>query len=828
MWRKKYLIECPQRLRFILGFLMVVSCNASFLDAQDSSDSFPAAHNPIHRLVVTGKEKGTSTPGLKFSPNCQMLASYTKPGFMTKSPDNSPLSIIDVKSGVLQLEIPEGWIGFAFCPDNEHFFTWSLDAVSLWSFAEPKHIAQLRLSNVQRIKFICDGKRFVTETSEASWTFHGTDRFHIHFPATVKFWDLATLKHIPMPIDQLGPWVDPIVTPDGKLLAGFELEKEKYSVVEVETGNFRPAPLEVEGCVYGTKLAIDGQQVFFGGSHRSVGGWNLATSKPSALGAFFQFPEHELPVEMLSMQRNEILSSETLVDPASVYFEHLENKWRMKNIVSDQIVQEFPDQTNLKPSPRDEVHFLNPNRMVLSRRAWTTRFFDLTTGKKIAQIDSSRSSHSIGLSSDGLKIAFGELSWFTNDSISRAITVWDVKHQKQLFSFDQGIVPNESVPNGYGFLDFLPNGNLMSISSTGYRESTKGSNIELFDATSGRLLKDCVQWSPGPGDGLIHATCQHGELVAYSMTNAIYILDSNDLILKHKLIVNTIASRIGYSDPSVGTAYCLVFSPDGRKLAAASTIPEGNQVTCWNVLDGKLDFITHTNGPIADLQFVENGKSIQLVDISKGRAVLTTISDFRRLESDRQLFANRFPHREIDLGLDMHPVLKNLMSWRNRPILAKFNAQTNKFVCVLVDSLAEENSLLQARQYDLSSDTILRQAKMENHGFQKAKVSADGNCLVTLTSEPEPTTYIVDTVSGEILSKMGNSEFYGKSPNGKLMLSRVKSGGLVSVWNVESGHEIGKIPGDESAISCFSSDNGYFAISNGGSVCIWRLTQFND
>ncbi len=78
-FRKPSCSECSEWLRFTIALLVVVSFRASFLRAQGLSDSFPVLQNPIHCVVLPDKSNGfqSGTPVLKFSPNVEMLASYT-------------------------------------------------------------------------------------------------------------------------------------------------------------------------------------------------------------------------------------------------------------------------------------------------------------------------------------------------------------------------------------------------------------------------------------------------------------------------------------------------------------------------------------------------------------------------------------------------------------------------------------------------------------------------------------------------------------------------------------------------------------------------------
>ena len=175
-------------LKFVIGFQIISSCITFLLCDQESGESFPGMHKPIHKLSMPSAGDGMD---VRFSPNGEMLACYStrlQSGFMTASVAKSHLRVISVQSGTQQLSIPEGWRGFAFSPNNKIFLTWDEKTVSCWTFAKSDLIATIDLSNVEKVSFVRGGQWFVTFRKDSAKTY-----------SEVKFWDAETLKHIPTP-----------------------------------------------------------------------------------------------------------------------------------------------------------------------------------------------------------------------------------------------------------------------------------------------------------------------------------------------------------------------------------------------------------------------------------------------------------------------------------------------------------------------------------------------------------------------------------------------------------------------------------------------------
>ncbi len=175
----------------------------------------------------------------RFSLDGALLATFR---FINSQPEPViDLVIWDVQTGEEKFRISEGFSGFEFNSTGTVLAIWTHEKVSILDSQTGADLATLAHGNVSLVKFIPNLHLLVTETRNRS-------EMQIT-PSELRFWNTDTWERVETTVDQRMPLTCPVVSTDGKYVAGFEPvargtnnTKTELKIWELQTGKQLPAP----------------------------------------------------------------------------------------------------------------------------------------------------------------------------------------------------------------------------------------------------------------------------------------------------------------------------------------------------------------------------------------------------------------------------------------------------------------------------------------------------------------------------------------------------------------------------------------------------------
>ena len=300
---------------------------------------------------------------------------------------------------------------------------------------------------------------------------------------------------------------------------------------------------------------------------------------------------------------------------------------------------------------------------------------------------------------------------------------------------------------------------------------------------------------------------------------------------------------VGHTQP----VYDLAFSPDGRLIAAWS---DDHYTRLWNRASGqevkRLDHTSKVNGvafsPDGRVVATASGDGIRVWDVASGRDTKRSYRDVNfssimvsvAFSPDGQLIASTSKAGEFDSAV----TLWDAVSGKKVKTLATSKMTTTGVTFSpdgrLVATRPPINDFLRFYSVQLGTEVrkigghapIVWDVAFSPDGQLVATASADGKIRLWDASFEKDKERPRGSGTGNV-TRILNAQQYAMievafSPNGQLIAS-VSSGGLVVIWEVASGEEVKRLPGDARCVA-FSPDGRLLAI--GGlkrTVQVWDL-----
>jgi eukaryotic-like serine/threonine-protein kinase len=230
--------------------------------------------------VATGETKQTlSNPdhaisSVAFSPDGTKLAAATRISIQGRATNANFIHIWDLATGTRHRTI-EGQSrqihGVAFNPNGDRIVSGGGDqTVHFWDFATGAslHEFQGHASSVNGVAFSPDGRR-IASAGGNPWG--GSEN-------SIKIWD-ATATPEPVTIESAAYCV--AFSPDGKLLAAYDLGASRSSIYDACTGERLRSLQEATGDATGLAFSPDGQRLATGNYSGKIQLWDAATGKLS-------------------------------------------------------------------------------------------------------------------------------------------------------------------------------------------------------------------------------------------------------------------------------------------------------------------------------------------------------------------------------------------------------------------------------------------------------------------------------------------------------------------------------------------------------------------
>jgi WD40 repeat protein len=192
--------------------------------------------------------------------------------------------------------------------------------------------------------------------------------------------------------------------------------------------------------------------------------------------------------------------------------------------------------------------------------------------------------HAVAYSPDGKFVATG--------GEGGLVTFWSTKTRDAVFTLPVEI---ETVMS----LCFSPDASSLVIAGgSGHHPWEPPGRLELWDWNRRTLLRTLE-----PGKGMVNCvvfTLDGQKLACTNFHGRIHIWDLAD---------KDAEPTISVSQPEPVT-YSIAFSPDGRQLAAGTSLPNVNRVRIWNTGTGKEDKTLGTNGLVRALTWSPDGETL--------------------------------------------------------------------------------------------------------------------------------------------------------------------------------------------------------------------------
>jgi WD40 repeat protein len=492
-----------------------------------------------------------------------------------------------------------------------------------------------------------------------------------------------------------------------------------------------------------------------------------------------------------------------LPDGKAIAWMTIDNVLRLSDAATGKLLHKWPGTANVVESSFS----FSPDSRLLAlacQKEMEIPLYDTHTGKELRRLVGHRETvYAVGLSPDG-KTA-------VSSARDATLRFWDVATGKELRQLRHD--------GGVWRLAFAPDGLLLA---------TGGWNVQIWDASNGKQLRNCDKDDDGQIESL--AFSPDGKTVAASRSNS-HAISFWDVASGKKQLVDN-----GHLGPVLNIA----LSPDGKTLATAAwekNYSRRNCVHLWDPLSGKeLGAVGVDLGFIGGLAFSPDSRllavgnedgTIRLFDYLERR-------ELRRLEghqnmiewlgtaADGTLISLGYHDRTIRLW-DV-PGGKELGSFRSSPSVP------NGGIALAPDG----KTIAQGGSRD--SPPILCDAltgkKVRQFGgpgnMTALAISPDGQVLAAGEMRG---VRIWEVASGKELGWYPNTHgwigFLSFSPNGRL-LGCGSSDGTIVLWDTATGKERNSFKGHHGAVrsGAFSPDGRrLYSGSDDTTVLIWDLAQ---
>lgn len=530
------------------------------------------------------------------------------------------LIIRDVRSGNVKIRVADDWYGFTFSHNGKLLATWTLEEISLWDLDSGNHLATLIHKGVSKVQFVRNADLLITETTNSSG--------YQWIPSELLLWSTKNWQRVETKIDSKMPLLSPIVSPDGKYLAGFESvpgdgenKAGQLKLWEIKTGRNLPAPEEISK-PYGASLHA--LYPFVGFRHDSKAlcfpsknFWDIesATLKPVS-ESFDFFLDADLPRKFRYLNPNQ--------DAKKMRVKVIDDNVMIWGDAEGKLVSKFNTPIPLLPVNEIQQAQLE-GRVGVFDGALTVRRKDHGSTVDIWDTANWEISRSIKLVKPNLRLDGGQ--WIMDKKLPLVRVSRDCKTVVVLeavtnlqnrdracsvkaYDLDTGELKytlkghNDFVSSVYISHD----SRLIATASGGGRFAARGrGEVKLWDASTGRFVRTIIDQSYGVSclafnsrDDLLAIARQNHER---TITHEIILqrTSTGEVVSKLELPqLNGPSSRM--EEP-----YSLAFSPDDKLIAVGGA----KHLTLWNLPSGEFRHSVRS-GPIQSLQFSSDGKSLYL------------------------------------------------------------------------------------------------------------------------------------------------------------------------------------------------------------------------
>jgi WD40 repeat protein len=441
---------------------------------------------------------------------------------------------------------------------------------------------------------------------------------------TIQFWDTATGKEVKKIVADGYNIVTAALSPDGKQLA-ISQGGSALTVLDVESGK----PLYTLATRRATRgllrFSPDGKRLVAGTADGAVQSWDAATGKRLGMAAgphcavmsVALLPENKvlaLGVDQQALHLWEGPASRVLSptdghnSPPTTLCFSADGKTvlsgaadgvRLWDAATGKMVRHLPlrDTTEQYPTGPPRRFVLSPDaRQVLtdSQRGGAARLVDIASEQEQFALNATAnpSLQATVFSADGKTLAL-DSGRFIQPGRTRAVELWDLAAGRERIVLE--------VKAGAPMVVAVSPDGAAVLTALNFRGATTHSELTLWDAATGkeRWTKD------NPGESTEHlAFSPTGEFIARAGMSGIQLWDA---------ATGTILTRFDKTDDVDAT--CLLFSPDGRTLAAGARSkkkPRADEtVRMWEIASAKLrgEWVGQ-RGAVAALAFSRDGRTL--------------------------------------------------------------------------------------------------------------------------------------------------------------------------------------------------------------------------
>jgi WD40 repeat protein len=271
----------------------------------------------------------------------------------------------------------------------------------------------------------------------------------------------------------------------------------------------------------------------------------------------------------------------------------------------------------------------------------------------------------------------------------------------------------------------------------------------------------------------------------------------------------------------------LAFSPDGERLAAGSY---GGRIQVWRLHDGRRErTIRSSIHTVRQLAFTPDGgsllsaygtyDSVKLWRVANGRLQQRFAGDSFHLSPDGDSLATNSFGQHVDFRQLEDRRLLHTLSSATDELTAMAVSSDGRFVVVTV---TERNGLL--RFHRLADGQLLCRTKAHRVNGHSLSLTADNSRLASVGFDGDIRVWQLPQVQQLYLLGGRQREWMATFSNSGHMLATGMDGGVLRLWDGDSGVPIGQLP-DHRAWNnriTFTPDDAYLAAATDSGINIWH------
>ncbi|MCC9605880.1 hypothetical protein LOC68_20700 [Blastopirellula sp. JC732] len=806
----------------LLLSLLAISPAASLAQEQESQSTDDVVP------LATIRHYPTLTD-VAYSPDGQFVAVFHKPtsggffGGSIKHPGKF-FSLRRVKTGEETLNVPAGWNGFSFSPDSRQLVWFDNSAVTIADCATGKIGATRELKNVSRVQFQDDGETVVT--------FASVDNMTSEKMLKVQFWKRADLTPIESKVETLTPLYKPIVSLNGKYLAGYKEQAREnragagieFGIWDIATGEPMQAPkyktLANQLIFHAQEFTPDSSGIC---SYPTRQGkmeiWNIEKAESQPFDSWFELERH---MDVAKRRPWNDLAP----DKVATKEDH-------KLIIRDRSTQRQLSEVDLETQFGDPEGFeigysgqfgpqvysngILPLTLNMRRRG-RLNIWDLTNYQLQETIEVENPVKRILLSRNGKSLVIlmdGSVPPFSTRKFAY-VSVWDWPARTERFKIE---APNSPVVSIAISTDGkrLATGSRLPTDQAHSYNLPHASEVKLWNLETGELLQTIQKCDDDPHymtfspDGKFLAVASRNDATPENHVSDLYV-DVRVWNLETFACEQTFIIEKG-KDRSRGLdrVNAITFSPDGKRLLMGGGEPGGvwGQLTLWNLETGQLEFVKDMSYSICALWFDLTGTYFYMVDNN------LSLLKVENLKEDWPIDSRPLKRPIAVLGIHCADAT---VGRRDDQALFAFSAirmtDASSSVIKLVIVGAEKNWIL-----PLTSPGSARSVQFTPDG---------GQLLDAGVADLDYRTYILDSNTGREITMLDYHDGFVRFGAGGDLAATISPypGAGVTLWNTLKGQPIVTMPHPNVQHIQFSPTGDSLVSRSDQEARIWDLSPF--